>query len=315
VPFNLPSRKIDRFLRGLAIVSVFAIAATAYIDWQAFRAETRHAEQTRQILLSTERVLSALKDAEIGQRGYLLTGDPQYVQPYNSARDAFPLLLQTLSEAAALRPIQADRAVLIRTLIEEKLAEISQTLTVRRDEGAEAALAIVKTNKGQALMDKVRSLVEEMNEAEYSDLVEHSRQAQRYGSRSRIVVILGSLILFVLLVSSEKAVSRVVESREGLLRELDESRQWFQTTLTGLGDAVIATDRRGIVTFTNPVAQALTGWGQDEAIGKPLDDIFRIVNETTRVPVESPGARVLREGTVVGLANHTVLLTKSGNSR
>jgi len=61
------------------------------------------------------------------------------------------------------------------------------------------------------------------------------------------------------------------------------------------------------------MAQALTGWDQDDAVGKPLDDIFRIVNETTRAPIESPVTKVLREGVVAGLANHTVLLTKSGN--
>lgn len=61
------------------------------------------------------------------------------------------------------------------------------------------------------------------------------------------------------------------------------------------------------------MAQALTGWDQDDAVGKPLDDIFRIVNETTRAPIESPVTKVLREGVVARLANHTVLLTKSGN--
>ena len=89
-------------------------------------------------------------------------------------------------------------------------------------------------------------------------------------------------------------------------------RHSLETTLRSIGDAVIATDVKGAVTFLNPVAERLTGWTQEEALGRPVRDVFRIVNEETRAPVESPVERVLREGAVVGLANHTVLVAKDG---
>jgi PAS domain S-box-containing protein len=76
---------------------------------------------------------------------------------------------------------------------------------------------------------------------------------------------------------------------------------------------VIATDTKSIITFINPVAQHLTGWCQVEACGQPLDAVFRIVNESSRQPVHSPCEIVLREGTIVGLANHTVLIAKDGS--
>ena len=89
-------------------------------------------------------------------------------------------------------------------------------------------------------------------------------------------------------------------------------RQRFETTLGSIGDAVIATDPMGRVTFANPVALQLTAWTEAEIGGKQLDEIFRIVNEATRKAVESPVARVLREGVVVGLANHTILIARDG---
>jgi PAS domain S-box-containing protein len=89
-------------------------------------------------------------------------------------------------------------------------------------------------------------------------------------------------------------------------------REFFQVTLASIGDAVMVTDARGVVTFINPVAQALTGWARDEAVGRPLPEVFDIVNEETRSPVENPVSKVLREGGVAGLANHTLLRTKSG---
>jgi PAS domain S-box-containing protein len=88
--------------------------------------------------------------------------------------------------------------------------------------------------------------------------------------------------------------------------------RWFSTALRSIGDAVIATDGRGRVIFLNPVAEALTGWSDAEAHGRELTDVFRIVNELTREPVEDPVQKVLATGQVVGLANHTVLLSLGG---
>ena len=94
-----------------------------------------------------------------------------------------------------------------------------------------------------------------------------------------------------------------------------ESEERNRTTLQSLGDAVIATDGSGRIVQMNPVAETLTGWLEAEARGQTLASVFRIVNEETRAPVESPVALVLREGQVVGLANHTVLIAKDGNER
>ena len=91
-----------------------------------------------------------------------------------------------------------------------------------------------------------------------------------------------------------------------------ERREVFRVTLRSIGDAVITTDIHGSITYLNEVAESLTGWTLKEALGKPLESVFQIINEVTRLPVESPATRALREGVVVGLANHTVLINKAG---
>ncbi len=98
-------------------------------------------------------------------------------------------------------------------------------------------------------------------------------------------------------------------------KKLKESEQWLATTLKSIGDAVIATDTGKLITFMNPVAEALTGWKQEEAIGKPLKDVFKIINEKTGKQADDPVARVLREGVIVGPANHTALIAKDGTKR
>ncbi len=94
--------------------------------------------------------------------------------------------------------------------------------------------------------------------------------------------------------------------------EEHRQREQLRVTLTSIGDAVIVTDTDGAVTFLNPVAEQLTGWQPHEAAGQPLERVFHIINEETRLPVENPVAKVLRHGVVVGLANHTALIARSG---
>ncbi|HVH29864.1 MAG TPA: PAS domain S-box protein, partial [Vicinamibacterales bacterium] len=91
-----------------------------------------------------------------------------------------------------------------------------------------------------------------------------------------------------------------------------ERREVLQVTLRSIGDAVITTNIEGRVTYLNAVAESLTGWMQRDAVGQPLDAVFRIVNEETRRPVENPATKAMRAGVVVGLANHTVLVRKDG---
>jgi PAS domain S-box-containing protein len=97
-----------------------------------------------------------------------------------------------------------------------------------------------------------------------------------------------------------------------LYEEIERQRQWLQVTVSSIGDAVIATDRAGNVIFMNPVAQELTGWPETDAAGVPLETVFHIVNEETHAIVENPFTKVLRENAVVGLANHTLLITRAG---
>jgi PAS domain S-box-containing protein len=109
--------------------------------------------------------------------------------------------------------------------------------------------------------------------------------------------------------------SAIQAARQRAERELAAERERLRITLASIGDAVISTDVDGRVTFLNGVAEALTGWTQAEAVGRPLPEVFRIVNAHSRRPVGNPALRALREGVVVGLANHTVLVARDGTER
>ncbi|MDY0039982.1 MAG: PAS domain-containing protein [Desulforhabdus sp.] len=95
-------------------------------------------------------------------------------------------------------------------------------------------------------------------------------------------------------------------------KRLRESEKWLATTLKSIGDALIATDQTGLIRFMNPVAEKLTGWTLEECSNMELAEVFKIINRDTRLPVEDPVAKVIREGNIAGLANHTRLVAKDG---
>src|SRR5579872_4358231 len=94
---------------------------------------------------------------------------------------------------------------------------------------------------------------------------------------------------------------------------IGESEEWLFTALQSIGDAVIATDQDGHIVFMNVIAVSLTGWSAEDAQGRDCHDVFRIVNERTRLETESPVTKVIRDGVISGLANHTILIGRDGS--
>lgn len=108
-------------------------------------------------------------------------------------------------------------------------------------------------------------------------------------------------------------IARDITERKRLEEHLFEEKERVQVTLQSIGDAVISTDEEGNIDFLNPVAEHLTGWSHAEARGRPLGEVFQIINEETREPAPDPVARCFSEGRIIGLANHTVLVSRTGD--
>ncbi len=124
-----------------------------------------------------------------------------------------------------------------------------------------------------------------------------------------LVILLVGITLAWYYANRQRMIYQMLLDRE---LQLHQSHEQFRATLYSIGDGVITTDKDGMVQQMNPVAEELTGWSEKEAKGKSLREVFAIINEDSRQEVENPVAKVLREGRVVGLANHTLLISKSG---
>ncbi len=311
-----PQQSLSRVpIVAMLTVSALLVALMAGLSWNNGRDRVLANEElaiSRRIQGATEELLSTMRDAETGQRGYLLTGGEQYLEPYNSAAARVAVILSELRGAAAVQPDQAERERTIEPLVQAKMSELAATVELRRSRGLPSALRIVETDQGKRDMDDIRRQcasirnIADQRAAMFSDVAETS------ANRLRIVSTAGSTILLGFLAISTVTVLRGLAHREDLYHRATSNAELLRVTLSSIGDGVIATDAQSRITFINPVGQELTGWTQKDAIGIPMEQVFHIVNEATRAPVENPAEKAMQTGTIVGLANHTILITRQG---
>ena len=267
---------------------------------------------TQQVMLELTTIESLLTDAETGQRGYLYTGEPRYLAPYNAALTQLISHLNKLAELTADNPQQQERVATLRTIGQQKLDELQKTITLYQTGKRDEARAEVLTDRGRLIMQNFRSFTDQMRRHE-SALEATRLEAVHQSTRSLVATLyLTGALAVTGLTLLAFFILREMAQREKHASEMRQREEWFRVTLGSIGDAVIATDERGLVTFVNAIAEDLTGVSLAQARGQVIQKIFPIFNEQTRKAVENPVAKVLESGRIMGLANHTVLQRADG---
>ncbi|HEY1730392.1 MAG TPA: CHASE3 domain-containing protein [Terriglobales bacterium] len=268
---------------------------------------------TAEVLLQLSDTESLLKDAETGQRGYLYTGDPQYLTPYTLAVSQIDKEIDKLAELTGDNPAEQARIAQLRLLANKKLQELSATLALYQSGHPDEAHAGVLTNQGLLTMVNIRALVDAM-QAEETSLDATRIEAYRRSVRVTVACIyVASLLAALGLILLAYFILHEMTLRERHAAQIRQREEWFRVTLTSIGDGVIATDGIGYVTFINPIAEGLTGVPFSEGKGQLINDVFPIFNEVSLQPVENPVRKVMQLGNIVGLANHTVVRHRNGS--
>ena len=291
-------------------------------------------KHSRVILNSADDLLSALKDAETGQRGYLLTGNEAFLEPYLAVRDRINHDLKELRQLTLI-PAADKHLDALAPLVDAQLAHISQAIELRRNHNEAAAVALVRSGQGKQLMDSIRAEMHSF--VQLQEGVQAQRDAEFQSNMRNLFILIVIASLFALLFAlafawliyreTQQRLKNLVhletlhylEIQEATNKQLQQANVTLQVseeklaiTLNSIGDAVIATDAEARVTLLNPLAEQLTGWTQAEARGRPVDEIFHIINKETRHLATIPVFDALEHGTIQGLANHTVLIARDG---
>ena len=312
--------QFKRTLRQVLLLPIVACLLLAGIlVWQISGANATVGlieESDQRIALATL-IEKLVVDEETGLRGYQTTSDPRFLQPYHDAEA--PMQQAIVRLQAIIRPSQAQS---LNVFIEEH--------QLWHQAFAEPLISTIAagghTNDddlnltGRARMDSMlNSLNAIMSAAEQS---RKNRIAQwRQQTRDLRFLLIGLALAIGLLIglftrgrmeSAYAAFRHSLDLQRRRTEELFASEQNLRTTLASIGDGVIACDAEGRVQMMNPVAQELTGWSESQAHNRPLEEVFHIVDEITRQPVENPVIKVQRLQRIVGIANHATLIRKDG---
>jgi PAS domain S-box-containing protein len=301
-----------QLLLRLALIPIFSLLAVLAIFGFELRevALLRFAgTQATTILLQTDRLEKSMIEQETGIRGYLAAKNSLFLQPYNEASARFGAELSILQSTASPDPALSSKIGAIAASYKH-FDDVNQVL-LKDALSSEPNVDLLKQQKQS--MDILRAEISEVA-SEQTNIRESNRvRLTKILGRLPTIGFGGAAIIAVLLLWYGNALFREITSAfRQQLYETELRRDYLETTLQSIGDAVIVCDCSGKVTLMNPAAVGATGWTKEQAQGQPLETVFRIVNEETRETVESPVAKVFRVGSVVGLANHTVLIRRDG---
>jgi diguanylate cyclase (GGDEF)-like protein/PAS domain S-box-containing protein len=301
-------------IAGFAILMILLATATlvlrrqlliqiAYQDWVT---------HTRLVISELNQTESLLKDAETGQRGLLYTSDVKYLAPYDLAIVQVQRHIDHLAELTANNSRQQARIPELRSLTQAKLAELGKTISLHFSNRPEEARALVISDQGFVVMNKIHDLIAQMEQEETS-LESSQNVTLRKSIRVTIAFIysaslLGGLSLALL----AYFILFELNLRESHLREIWKREEWFRVTVNSIGDAVVCTDSHGNITLLNLVAERLTGWSQQEANDHSMDEVLLLVDPVTRNAIANPMKTAVQQNRSGHLPLNSILIHRDG---
>jgi PAS domain S-box-containing protein len=314
----MDQRSFQRLLRRtvlIPVISLLLLTATLVVEIVGLTTSFGSVDNADQVIADARQLMRSMTDMESELRGFFLTGDQSFLDAYNSAKAGVFEQLAVLDHLTSDNPSQQRRLQELRDL---DLRWIQYSEQLLQQAGARS-LSSQEFTAGKQLMDQVRAKQREILDAEQHLHEVRHRRATLLGNVVIVTAAALSLITLLLLFTLTRrevfalssTYDKHLKAEAEKTRLLQESRESYRTTLTSLGDAVVATDAAGNVSFLNPVAEKLTGWDHHAASGRPLREVLRISDEKTRTELEDPVALV-RRTQAVNVSSHVALLSRSG---
>lgn len=314
------------FLLALVVLGVMAV-----ISYRSIRELIQNANtvsQTNAVLAELEATFSSLKDAESGARGYVLTGDRAFLSHYDQALADARDHVSRLRTMFADNPQQRQRLEAILPKLEDRLDISRNAIVARQVQGFDAARDMVASGIGLQKMEEIRAALSEIEQHERTALARQVEESRQSAERTIFILFLLAMLALLFVLLAHSRISRDIRLRHEVEQAIAEQKNWLQTTIASIGDAVIATDIKGLISVMNPEAERLTGWRGSEAIGKPVAIVFALVvesdglapgstqeqQEDTATEPANPLEAVLASGHPVASEQNVLLQSRSGAS-
>lgn len=279
----------------------------------AYAESAQWVNHTQQVRARLSHLYGSISNAESAQRNYLLTDKEVYKDEYRRFVTEINIDKNNLAWLVVDNPVQTKNLAELKLLLEQRITTLSKHIPIFEHQGLAAARAAIFRDGEMQTMQAIRSLTDRMDSTEAALLSTREAALERDNEFLFVALLATLMVIAVILVTLFLAIRREIIARSQTEDQLRASEENLSVTLNSIGDAVLVTDAAGRVTSLNPVAEQLTGWTREESAGRPVADIFHIINLKTRQPAPIPVAAVLAQGVIYGLANDTVLIARDGN--
>ena len=300
---------------AIVLVSLGMISFNSYYSVLDISVATDQRGQTKQTLLAIDNVFTTIKDAETGQRGYLLTGKLKYLEPYSLAISRSAAEFKLLEQALTNEPAQLSKLENLEALVGEKFAELAQTVKLRKEKGFQSALDIVLSDFGQNKMDDIRYLIADIQGVQGSLLIKQETYAQQVIKRGSLNVLIGCLLAGLFVLISTYILNRDILKRRAAEEEID---RFFTVAIDLL--CVVGLD--GYFKRVNPAFEMVLGFSPTELRSKPFiefvhpDEVAYTLKEVEKLSQGQPAVAfenryLCKDGTYRWLSWQTTLIGAS----
>jgi len=269
---------------AIALACLGIVGVVSYLSVARLNEEAAWVEHTHEVLSRLELLLAAVTDAETAERGYVITGDESYLEPYRKSAGVAAVQASRLRELTADNHVQQQRLDSVVPLVSDRLAELRSVIELRRSQGYAAAQSEILTGKGKEFHDRIRGLIDEMKGTETSLLQERRRAADRSAATARAVIIGGGFLACGLVGLALWAIRRDFAGRTRAERALRDANDQLEVRVQqrtadlarlaaiveSSDDAIVSKNLDGIIASWNPGAEQLFGYSAHEIIGKPM---------------------------------------------
>jgi PAS domain S-box-containing protein len=309
---NDATDKVRLFFILMSAVLIIGVAANFFAGRAALEAIAKIREFDAAIE-AIQDLRSTVQDAETGQRGYLLTREEKYLGPYEEAIATIQPRLQAVRKLAKAGVLSTEQVNELERLIDAKIEELRKTVGLVQSGRIPAAMSIVRKGEGERTIESIRTTIAAIVSAQENGRTAASERADTAVQFRGWVFLSAILLNLAFLFWAYHRIRREMMHHFVANLETRRQKEILAVTLASIGDAVIITDTNGRITFLNAIAEKLTGWTAKEAEDRPSSEVFRIVDEETRLPVESPVDKILAKGAIIGLAEHSLLIRQDGS--
>ncbi|MBN3926415.1 response regulator [Nostoc sp. NMS4] len=259
---------------GLASAILVLIGVISYQNTRILIDNNNQVQKTQEKINKLEELLSEMKDAETGQRGYILTGQEIYLEPYQAVVGNIDQKIVNLKDLITNQPKQQKQLATLESLIAAKLAILKQTIYLRQNQGFEAALQVIQTNQGKHLMDDIRKIVNGI-ENENRELLQQQSQAAKASANNMVLTLAIAICLsFLILAIVYYFIYREGKERKLTEEILNQERNFISAILDTTSALVIVLDPKGKIVRFNQACEQTTGYSFDEVKGRHFWNLF-----------------------------------------